>query len=307
VQSKKTEGIIFNIQRYSLHDGPGLRTVIFFKGCQLRCKWCSNPESHEFKRELYVSTLQCIGCGQCIKVCPQKALSKVDGCIVIDRALCKSCDLCTELCPSGAIQFYGKAQTAYEVFKTVLRDATFYRNSNGGVTLSGGEPTLQPDFAYEILSMCKEEGINTAIETCGFTRWENLEKLLPLLDYVYYDVKHVISAKHVAGTGSDCSIILANLKKLISVKHDVVIRIPVIPSFNDDKHSIDAIIDWIDTNLSGISVEIMAYHRYGEGKYELLGREYQMKNVNNLSTEVMENIVSTFKSKSIDCRLLSEN
>lgn len=307
--SKKVKGIVFNIQRFSLHDGPGLRTVVFLKGCNLRCKWCSNPESQEFMPELYVSTLQCIGCNKCIDVCPNNALSKskIDVQVLIDRTLCSGCGSCTEQCPSGAIQFYGKIQTADEIFKIVLRDSAFYRNSDGGITLSGGEPTLQSDFACEILSLCKEEGINTAIETCGFTSWANLEKLLPLLDYIYYDVKHVISSKHLAGTGSDCSVILSNLKRLVSLKQNIVIRIPIIPDFNDDQESIDAIVTWIDANLSGVSVEIMGYHRYGEGKYKLLDREYQMKNCNKLTPNIMKTIVSTFKSKNINCRILAEN
>lgn len=308
MKSKKTEGIIFNIQRYSLHDGPGVRTVVFFKGCGLRCKWCSNPESQEHTRELYISTLQCIGCGKCVISCPCEALSISEGNIVLNRILCNQCGFCATQCPSGAIQFYGKEQNAEEIFKIVLRDKVFYRNSGGGITLSGGEPTLQPILAYELLSMCKEEGINTAIETCGFTSWENIEVLLPLLDYIYYDVKHVIPEKHLAGTGSDCTLILSNLKKLASVrKSGLVIRVPIIPGFNDDKRSINAIAEWIDGNLTGISVEIMAYHRYGEKKYELLGRKYQMKEGSKLKEGVIESIVSAFKSKNIRCSILAEN
>lgn len=299
-------GNLFNIQRFSLHDGPGLRTVLFFKGCGLRCKWCSNPESQSSLKELYISALQCIGCGTCVRACPHGTVHLSNGGVSIDRATCMSCGVCVHECPSGAIQFYGREYTAKEVLEFVLKDAAFYQSSGGGVTLSGGDALMQPDFAFAVLSLCKEYGINTAIETCGFAPWEYLERLSGILDVIYFDVKHVVSKSHLKGTGVGCEEILANLKKLVVTHNNVVVRIPVIPGFNDDEQSKNSIITWIAQNLpQRVHVELMAYHNYGARKYEFLNREYLMKNAAPPQTSAMELFRTAFADKGIDCNIIN--
>lgn len=303
---KPSVGTIFDIQRYSLHDGPGLRTTVFFKGCPLNCKWCSNPESQKPNIEYYILSLNCIGCGSCISICPRGAMSLgTDGYAKIDREVCTSCGQCADVCPSNAIKVYGQTTSILEVLEIIKRDIPFYRSSGGGITLSGGEPTLQHIFAKELLSNCRLYGISTAIETCGFTALENIKNLVPFLDYIYFDVKHVISYKHYEGTGVDCERILYNLKALSLLHENITIRIPIVPTFNGDKESTNTIADWISKNVPNISVELMAYHNFGENKYEILGREYQMKGTKAPSSEDMSVISEIFKDKGIQSTIIN--
>lgn len=306
MSSKEKEVVIFDIQRYSLHDGLGLRTVVFFKGCPLRCMWCSNPESQESKKEVFVSELNCIGCGTCVEVCPKGALS-LDASKVptLDRAKCDLCGDCVRACPSAALRFFGEVYDLEGVMKVIRRDVPFYRCSGGGVTISGGEPLQQWQFAKALLEACNLEGIDTAMETCGFAPWKNLEVLLPLLGQVFYDIKHVNRERHLVGTGQDCTMILENLKKLVTIHPNVVIRVPVIPGFNADREDMDRITEWISVNAGNIPVELMAYHRYGEKKYDSLGRPYPLKGFPLVSQEEMDDLKALFEEKGISCRQIN--
>ncbi|MEW5956298.1 MAG: glycyl-radical enzyme activating protein [Chloroflexota bacterium] len=268
---EKIEGIVFDIQRYSLHDGPGLRTNVFLKGCPLRCQWCANPESQRLQPELALFSHNCIACGQFEEVCPvcwggrnggwtQEQEEKYS-----QRAL---------VCPTGAIHWIGRRRAAGEIIQEVLRDAPFYEDG-GGMTLTGGEPTFQPELAEALLRLAKAENLSTAMETCGYTRWVILERLLPYLDHILFDLKHVDSDLHRAFTGLDNELILSNLRRLAAVEAPVTVRVPLIPGFNASSDSLRAIAEFVrGLNGSIMAVDLLPYHTLGKAKYKALGREY---------------------------------
>jgi len=198
MNTKKDLGLIFDIQRYSIHDGPGIRTLVFMKGCPLRCLWCSNPEGQLSYPEIMYSAKKCIKCWECIKVCPSRAISKNNNSnINISRENCTNCGKCSSVCYSEALQLVGKYITVEETLRLIEKDETFYDVSNGGITLSGGEPLVQIEFVKELLKACKKEGINTAIETCGYAKWENIESIIDLIDVIFYDIKHMNPQRHL--------------------------------------------------------------------------------------------------------------
>lgn len=274
------EGTVFNIQRFSLHDGPGLRTDVFFKGCPLRCAWCANPESQRFQPELALSMHKCIRCGQHTQACPDiwdhGAITQEERQIFAKRA---------EVCPMGAMHWLGARRTAKDVLAEVLRDRPFYPDG-GGMTLTGGEPTAQPDFAEALLRLAKGEGLSTAMETSGHTRWKILERLLPYLDLILFDIKHLDTRSHRAYTGVDNDLILANLHRLAEIRAPVAVRIPLIPGFNADPHSLGSIARFIaeEKHLSK-QVGLLPYHTLGRAKYASLGREYPWDGQTRLSQE----------------------
>jgi pyruvate formate lyase activating enzyme len=265
-------GVVFNIQRYSIHDGPGIRTTVFMKGCPLRCMWCQNPESQAFKPELFFNKEKCTGCGQCAAVCPEKAVEILEGKAVTDRSVCTACGLCVEGCPAEAREIMGKSMTADEVVEEVMKDEVFYRTSGGGVTLSGGEPFAQADFSASILSLCKAKGVHTAIETCGYARWEIAEKVLPFVDLVLFDLKQMSGVEHLKLTGAPNSLILQNLKRIRHERHiPVLLRIPVIPGYNDSSENIRATSRFVAHELDpSMQVHLIPYHRLGVSKTEQL-------------------------------------
>ena len=265
-------GIVFDVQRFSVHDGPGLRTNVFLKGCPLRCGWCANPESQQLQPELALTASNCMTCGQfstpctlCWPAVDHSSPLAAKGAGFGRRA---------ELCPTGAMHWVGEKRTAGDVMAEVLRDAPFYAEQ-GGMTLTGGEPTMQPEMCHALLRLAKDAGLTTAMETCGHTSWTVLERLLPFLDTVLYDVKHVDATRHRAGTGMDNAAILANLTRLVALNAPVVVRIPLIPGFNADAASITAICDFL-LALDGPrpEVNLLPYHVLGRAKYTALGREY---------------------------------
>lgn len=250
-------GRIFDIQRFSIHDGPGIRTAVFFKGCPLRCAWCHNPESQSPRPQLMFYAHKCTGCGRCAGVCPNT-----------HTAACTGCGRCADVCRSGAREISGYEITPEEALRTVLRDRAFYETSGGGMTLTGGEPLAQPDFARELLRLCREQGVNTAVETSGFAPWEALEGLLPLLDHVYYDIKGIDPALHRRNTGVSNEVILANAERLKQSGANVVFRMPYIPGFNDGE------LAAVRAFTEGSPLQLMPYHDTGAGKYAALGRDY---------------------------------
>lgn len=268
------KGVVFNIQRYSIHDGPGIRTTIFLKGCPLSCLWCQNPESQSLKPEIFYNAEKCIGCGRCIAVCPEKAVTMHDGKAVTDRRICTGCGTCTEECPEDARELAGKYMTAREVFNEAVKDDIFYKRSGGGITLSGGDPFAQSDFSTAILKLCREAKIHTAIETCGYASWKILEKMLIYVDLLLYDLKHMDSGKHKELTGVPNDIILDNVKKIWHILHiPLFIRIPVIPGYNDSLQNIEASADFIAKELDpSVQINILPYHRLGESKIVQLER-----------------------------------
>lgn len=269
------KGIIFNIQGYSIHDGPGIRTDVFLKGCSLRCIWCQNPESQSIKPELLFFKEKCTGCGRCISICPEKAIQIIESKSNTDRLRCKSCGRCVQICPGEARSLVGKEMTIQEVFQKVKADELFYRRSNGGVTITGGDPLFQPDFSKSLLSLCRQAGIHTAIETCGYAGWEIFKALLEDVDLVLFDLKHMNSDKHREYTGVPNELILDNVRKIHhELKIPVWARIPVIPGYNDSIENIRAAAGFIAAELdTSVPVHFLAYHRLGETKYERLGQE----------------------------------
>ena len=261
------KAMIFDIQRNSFVDGPGIRTTVFFKGCNLRCKWCHNPESQSFEKQMMFYKDKCTGCGKCREVCPNY-LKKCD--------FCGKCEL---YCPAEARKICGREYTSDEVLAEVIKDKAFYDNSGGGVTFSGGECMLQLDFLCEILKKCKSEGIHTAVDTAGNVPWKSFEKILPFTDLFLYDIKAFGAELHRKGTGVSNELILENLKNL-SGRADIIVRIPVIGGYNDNDEEIRQIADFLK-QIKIIKAELLPYHAMGEHKYTALGRNTESFNVPN--------------------------
>lgn len=271
-KAAESSGVVFDIQRYSIHDGPGIRTTVFLKGCPLRCAWCQNPESQRLEPEILLNKDKCTACGKCVAACPAGANSLSGLCAKVERQKCLRCGKCVGVCPNEARRLSGKQMSVDEVIKEVLRDRMFYKTSGGGVTLSGGEATFQPEFALAILRECKTLGLNTAIETCGYASWQVLQSLLEYVDLVLFDIKHVDTVRHQAGTGMNNDIILENAGKIAALK-PMKVRVPLIPGFNDSEQDIRAIAAFVGTLPNRIEMDLLAYNPLGEGKYEHLGKK----------------------------------
>lgn len=267
--------MLFNIQRYSLHDGPGIRTTIFLKGCPLKCWWCHNPEGISFKQELIVHHKKCIGCGGCAEVCAYNAISPGRLINFVDRKRCVLCLKCAEECPAAAIEPAGTKMTAEQVFHEVVKDKVFFDQSGGGVTISGGEPLFQPEFLYILLQKLKKAGINSAVDTAGYARWSDLALVSPLTDLFLYDLKLMNSRLSRKYTGRSNKLVLRNLKKLAQIHGNIQIRIPLLPGINDDRENIDSIGRYIrDLGLRRVSIH--PYHYTGFAKYEKIGCSYKL-------------------------------
>lgn len=286
------KGIVCEIERYAINDGPGIRTLIFLKGCPLRCKWCSNPETQKLLPEIYYYSHRCIFCRSCVAACPAGAIQDdfVNRLVVTDRAKCTGCGRCTLICPNGARSIVGIEMTVSQVFEEIKKDIPFYISSSGGVTVTGGEVFVQRDFACEILKKCKEEYIDTAIETSGYVPWEDFEKLLKYVDHVLIDVKHMDSLKHLALTGVRNEIILENIKKLDEVGADYVLRIPLIPGMNDGEDNFERFYAFVEDLKNLREVHLLPYHTLGRSKYNYLERVYEMPETPKPSQDKIENI-----------------
>lgn len=268
-------GIVFNIQHYSIHDGPGIRTSVFLKGCFLRCLWCQNPESQSPIPELFYFKEKCTGCGRCVDICPEKANHITGRELKLDHNKCKGCGQCIDVCPNDARSLMGNKITVEEVFNKVKGDELFYKRSKGGVTLTGGEPLFQPDFSRNLLALCRQAGIHTALETCGYADWETFKDILQYVDLVLYDLKHMDTIKHQEYTGVPNDLILDNARKICHIlKIPLWARLPVIPGYNDAAGNIRATAEFVAKELSpSVPVYLLAYHNLGETKYERLGKE----------------------------------
>jgi len=277
-------GLIFNIQRYSLHDGPGIRTLVFLKGCPLRCRWCSNPESQKLEPELAYKEGKCIGsaeCAQCLQECPHGAIiEKENGKMRVDRDLCQVCFRCVNVCPSLAMMVFGQRMSVDQVLSVAEADGIFYARSGGGITLSGGEPLVQAEFARKLLSEAQRRRLNTSMETSGFGDWQDLERVCRNLDSILFDIKCMDPAKHRAFVGVSNEIILENFRRLCKAFPALPkkVRTPMIPGFNDREDEIGAIIDFL-SDCPNVEYELLAYHRLGQPKYCYLGRDYPLADV----------------------------
>ncbi len=301
--SKPDKALIFDIQHFSVHDGAGIRTTVFFKGCPLKCRWCSNPESQSFLPELMYNPAKCIGCGACIPKCPQKAIRIEDGRILFDFGRCDQCGACVDECYAEARTIKGREMSVQEVFDEIKKDMIFYSNSGGGVTCSGGEPLAQPEFLSSLLKMCKESGeMNTAIETCGCVPWKNVEMCSPYIDEFLYDIKHIDPEKHMEYTGGSNSQIMENCRRLAAMGKSIIIRVPVIPTFNAYPEVICAIADFAK-EIGVKEINLLPYHRYAAGKYKLLMREYWDPGVSKESQEHLEYLAEQAKKTGVNILL----
>ncbi|MBN1642684.1 MAG: glycyl-radical enzyme activating protein [Anaerolineae bacterium] len=269
------EGTVTNIQRFSIHDGPGIRTTVFLKGCNLRCFWCHNPETLRTSPELQVFPERCIGCGACLEACVRGAHVRVDGQRRFLRERCIACGACADTCYAECLVLVGERMTVDQVLEEVVRDRPFYERSGGGVTLSGGEPLLQIEFTRAVLSRCREEGLHTAIETAAHCAWERLESILPVTDLVMMDLKLMDPALHRACTGVTNERILANARTLGASGKPLIVRTPVVPGVNDTEEAITALASFAATLPGLLYYELLPFHPLAEGKYASLDMVYR--------------------------------
>ena len=296
-------GVIFDIQKFSVHDGPGIRTLVFFKGCGLNCLWCSNPEGQKDDSQLMLYPERCIDCFNCAEVCPTGATSLINNKIRFNRELCNDCGICADSCPAEARKIVGNQISVNELMQVIEKDRAFYRNSGGGVTFGGGEPLLQPNFIKAVCIECRKQGFNTALETCGYAPWENLATVAPFVDTIMFDLKHMDPVIHKEFCVRSNKLILQNLKKLTKLKKNIIVRIPIIPGYNDTKKNIEQTADLIKSLKSSIShVEILPYHKYGVLKYKRLGMRYKIDETKLPSDEDMvrvKNIIERYHIKAL--------
>ena len=295
------EAIVFNIQRYSIDDGPGVRTTVFLKGCPLRCLWCSNPESQEFAPQLTNRFTSCKRCGSCVAACPHGALSLGEDGIVIDRRKCELCGTCVGVCLYEAMQISGRRMSAQEAFAVVKRDAVYYKASGGGCTCSGGEILSQPGFVRELFSLCRDAGIHTCADTSGFGSPEALEAVMEYADLFYFDIKQPDPAKHRECTGTDNDVILRNLRTVYSRGIPVTVRVPLIPGYNDSAEDLEALARTVNELAPGSPVNLLPYHRYGASKYRMLGREYPLEGLAELTEEQKQRAAETVRGFGLEC------
>jgi formate C-acetyltransferase len=295
-------GLIFDIQRFSLHDGPGIRTTVFLKGCPLNCRWCQNPEGIRGERQLEYTESACVGCGACVRACPRGVHRFENGAHRMDRAACVLCGRCVAACAPRALEIAGQEMDVGSVFVVAAEDKPYYESSAGGVTLSGGEPLAQPDFCVALLERLKAAGIHTALDTSLLGPAGALDKVLPLTDLFLADVKHVDAAAHRAGTGVDCSAILENLRRIRAAGKRIIVRVPVIPGFNDSDGAMTAIAEFL-AGIGGIeAVELLPYHKLGEAKAARLGMPVPMADAAQLPPARARELAAAFERKGIPLR-----
>ncbi len=269
------KGTIFNIQHFSVHDGPGIRTTVFFKGCNLKCAWCHNPESQNATPELMFHAKKCIGCAACVDACETKARQIVNGRLTHLHETCTDCGKCAEICYTKALEIIGQECTVEDIMEEVMKDIHLYNNSGGGITFSGGEAMLQIDFLEEVLKECKALGIHTAVDTAGNIPWEYFQRILPYTDLFLYDLKSMDCNLHQKFTGVDNDRILNNLIKLKKIS-PIWIRIPCIKNVNDSKKEMDAYCRYLQHAENIQRIELIPYHSYGESKYKMVGRSAEI-------------------------------
>ena len=294
------KGIIFDIQNYAIYDGPGIRTIIFLKGCPLKCVWCQNPESQKLNPQISYFKEKCLRCGNCIDACPNDALQLLNDEITRNKELCTICGSCVEACPNDVMEIIGKEISIAELVEIALRDKSFYDNSGGGITISGGEPTIQIEFLLELLKALKEHDIHTAIETCGYFKEDLIEDLVNCVDLFLFDIKHMDMQKHTHFTGVSNEKILANFSKILfKVGNERIIpRIPLIPGVNIDENTINSIASFLHgINYTG-PIHLMPYNKLAKTKYEKVGMGDLYKDRGDLTDKNLKEITDMFEKHS---------
>jgi len=305
MRSKTVFGMVTNILRYCIHDGPGIRTTVFLKGCSLRCRWCSNPECLNPFPELGFLEKRCIKCQDCLRGCPKGAISnEPEGYPFVDRGRCDNCGKCTSVCYPGALLIFGHKMTAAGVFDEVIKDSLFYRRSGGGVTISGGDPLRQPDFLVPLLQLCQSNRISTAMETCGYANPKLFQDILKYVDYLLFDVKHLEAAVHRRYTGRSNRLVIKNLKVAVTSGVNLLVRMPLVPGINDTECNIKATAELLRAFGKKIEgIELMPYHRLGLTKYKALGRSYPMGELPSADVNWVENVRAQFESFGVCYRI----
>ena len=300
------EAPLFDIQRFSVHDGPGIRTLVFLKGCGLRCLWCSNPESQLSQPQLMLYPEKCIGCHRCLEACEFGAVFVDSEQLLCNRQLCRACGKCADVCPAGARRLVGKHADVDYVIKEIEKDILFYRNSGGGVTFGGGEPALFPDFVRAVSIECQKRDINVAIETCGYAPWKNMKIIAEYVNLIMFDLKHMDADTHRKLCGHSNKLILNNLKKLYKIGgNEILMRMPIIPGLNDEEENIRNTAEFVLSLSSDIrSVELLPYHKFGVNKYERLGILYQIEEVKVPSGEYMRTIKRTMEEYGLNVKIV---
>lgn len=294
-------GLVFNIMRFSLHDGPGIRTTVFLKGCPLRCWWCHNPESQSPEPQLVYFDETCLRCGDCVRACPNGAL-RLDQQVIRDLELCQRCGECVDACAIGARQMAGRWMSVPDVLAEVLKDQAFYDESKGGITVSGGEPLMQAPFLEALLAACRARRIGTVLDTCGFAETGEIRRISQFTDLFLYDLKLMDPEKHRRFTGVRNDLILQNLKMLAEGGSAVIVRVPIIPGVNDDRDNIEAISSFL-SHLEFRRIDLLPYQKIGTAKYHRLQLSYRMEGVVPPTVEHMETIASRLREDGFRVRI----
>lgn len=296
------KGLVFNIQRFSVNDGPGVRTIVFLNGCPLRCKWCCNPESQELRPVVMFKEVNCVGCGNCNVVCPTGASGfAYPG--KIDHTKCIACGKCVDVCYHKALELSGRWMTVEDLMKELYKDRVVYRRSGGGITVSGGEALVQHTFLLELLKTCKSVGWHTAIETTGFAKKEVLDEIVPWLDLVMMDIKHIDPVIQKQFTGVDNTKILENAIYISKMAKEMIVRVPVIPGFNADKKTITGIAKFATYMHNIKQIHLLPYHDLGSNKYGMLGKDYTLSDAKTPEASTMEELKEIVESYGFQCKI----
>ena len=289
-EAAASKRIVLSIARMTLHNGPGIRTLILFKGCPLSCLWCSTPEGQKGEPEIAIYPSKCIHCDRCVPVCSLQAIHLTNETISINRFLCNDCGRCADVCYSEAIRLLGQRMTVEELVEEAKKDRVFYKHSGGGVTLSGGEPLLNPDFTLRLLKALKEEGIGVGVDTCGHVPWASIEPMLPYIDFFLWDIKHMDSQKHREFTGVSNELILQNARSVSDRNIPLYIRVPIIPGYNDSEENIRATCQFARGLSSLVEVDVLPLHHLGKARYDSLNRDYPIADIPLVPDGILQHI-----------------
>ena len=296
--------LVVSITRMTVHNGPGIRTLILFKGCPLRCVWCSTPESQEEIPAIAFYPDRCIRCDDCLPACPRNAITVGNKAVIIDRELCDNCGSCAAVCYTEALKLLGRQYTVDELVYEVKKDDVAYKHSGGGVTVSGGEPLLEQEFTLELLRAFNRYGINIGVDTCGFVPRKNIESVLPYVDFFLWDIKHMDDNTHRKLTGVSNRLILENLRLVSANNTPVYLRIPVIPDYNDSDENLRAVCDFSKDLPSLVEIHLLPLHHLGKARYVALGREYPIDGIPLIQDDVLREMACMVESFGLKCNII---